>query len=101
MKKRRVVSVGAVLAGGFLVFGPAIQTADATMPPQCMGWNSGYLCATDDAIPGSGLNVQHDNPYWTSLGWNDRADAFYNGGKYCGVTIYPGNNYTGRIIQNP
>ena len=64
------------------------------MPPQCMGWNSGYLCAVDYGVPGSALNVQGNNPNWGAFGWNDRADAFYNGGKVCGVTIYDGINYT-------
>ncbi|MDR1853158.1 MAG: hypothetical protein LBR21_11035 [Propionibacteriaceae bacterium] len=71
------------------------------MPGDCIGWNSGYLCAANRGAPYRYVNLKGSNADWSTFGWDNCADDFYNGGKTSTAVVYAKKNYKGDSISVP
>lgn len=65
---------------------------------QCNG--PGWLCFYDYGTSTWG-NVSGNNDNWANFGWNDRADYFYNYGRYYDVCIYEHWKRQGQAVFLP
>ena len=63
----------------------ALNEQRAFASGSCAG--AGYLCFYDYGSAQYG-NVSGNNSNWSTFGWNDRADWFYNQGNHCSVRVY-------------
>lgn len=95
MKIKKIVSA-AIAAGAVASIATFATPASADVSyPHCP--KSGYLCFVD--YPHDKGRVKDANADWRKFGWDNRADAFYNGGRSCTARVYTGYNYSGARLN--